>query len=143
MTLIRDDYNFTELINGVIENTLCYIENKEYDINDTNYIASDLMDYDFRNGAYYGGTWLAVTDIYNNYFTIQWLIEEYREEGYTFSDFFTSADRLHLEILLRGVEERLACRDVQDFLEEHADEYNTIKFDSELLDKFKELFIKE
>lgn len=143
MILIRDDYNFTELINGVILDTVKHIQDKEYDINDINNIASDLMDYDFRNGAYYDGTWLAVTDIYNNYFTIQWLVEDYTNEGYAFSNFFTSADRLHLEILLRGVEERLARRDVQDFLEEYADEYNTIKFDSELIEKFKKIFIEE
>ena len=143
MITIFDSYEFTDLINGVILDTVEHIQDKEYDFNSTGEIASDLLEYDYRNGSYYCNSNKALDDIYQNFYTVADIINDRKDWGYTFTSIFDSVETLHLEILYHGVEERLSCYDVQDFLEEHADDYGCITFDSELIEEFKELFTIE
>lgn len=142
MELIRNDYEFTELINGVICDCVERLQDAHYNIYDLTSITNDLLDYDFRTGSYYCNANMALDDIYNNFYTVCELVGDYESEGYNFTSIFKSVETFHLEILYHGVSERLACEDVSDFLEEHADEYNYITFDSEIINEFKELFTR-
>ena len=142
LELIRNDYEFTELINGVICDCVERLQDAQYNIDDIVQIANDLLDYDFRNGSYYCSSNMALDDIYNNFYAIADLVNECENEGYKFTSIFESVEIFHLEILYHGAVERLACEDVSDFLEEHADEYNYITFDSEIINEFKDLFIR-
>ena len=143
MITIFDSYEFTDLINGVILDTVEHIQDKEYALDDMWEITNDLLGYDFRNGSYYCNSNKALDDIYQNFYTIADIINDRTDAGYTFTSIFESVEKLHLEILYHGVEERLSCYDVQDFLEEHADEYGCVTFNSELIGEFKELFTEE
>lgn len=141
MELIRNDYEFTELINTVICDCVERLQDAQYNIDDIVQIANDLLDYDFRNGSYYCSSNMALDDIYNNFYTVCELVGDYESEGYNFTSIFKSVETFHLEILYHGVSERLACEEVSDFLEEHADD-GYIIFDSDIISEFKDLFIR-
>lgn len=142
-TTIYEDFDFTELINNVICDCAERLEDGRYSIYDITSITNDLLDYDFRNGSYYCNAFKARRDIFNNFDIITEIVREKEEEGVQFTNIFDSEETFHLEILYCGVEARLNCKDVADFLEGKSEEQeNTnILFDADTIDEFKKLFV--